>query len=713
MKRLILCVSLVLSTVFVEASVLSIRSRLALPNTNNLESTDNNIRHYNINNVRARGYEAPEIEYYPMLLSFHGNEGLDFIRSLGGIIYYTREDMALCSLPCDRIGELDDERFIREAEVMGSAMPTLDRSRAFTGVDAVQQGINGSIVGYDGTGVVTGFCDIGFDPDHIAFKGRVPMMSVYRDYNGLRSVYAPGTSLHTGGVLQPERDDELHATHVANIMAGGYKGNGYYGAAPSADIVATVSETSTMGLLCGIEDVIAYAKEVGKPAVVNLSMSSQVGPHDGTDITNRYLDLLGKEAIIVFSAGNSGNSRQTYSHTFSDSQPTVTTYLDALSWRGFNVHGNVDIWSDDATPLKLCIVACDKETHEVVYKSEWIDPTIDDAETGARLFCDEDEEWSKMFPADNYINVSWGVDASNRRFCYAMNAYVNPTEQMDYNGTPLSRYNLGFMVSGPSGAHINIFGGSGLAFMDYTAGSVHGNADFSINNMCCNANTISVGSWNTRNTIPMLGGEPHVFGFQENSHTFFSSYATMPNGRRLPDICAPGNYVVSALSSAYMNNTEVPHYPWTGLSETVDGVTYYWGGQCGTSMAAPMAAGVFALWLQADPTLDVQSIREIAQATARRNFDDIADDHWGASGALDAAAGLRMVVDRAGIEYVENPLIVTINHDNTLLVTLGIEPVSFLTYNMQGQCVDGNKPLSSGIYVVKVGKYVKKIAISA
>lgn len=712
MKNLILCVSLVLYTAVADASVLGIRSRLALSSTNNLTSKDQ-IRHNPyFNNVRARNNEPFNIEYYPMLLSFRGSEGLDYIKSLGGIIYYTREDMALCNIPCDRISELDDDRFIREAEVMGSAMPTLDRSRAFTGVDAVHQGISGSIEGYDGTGVVAGFCDIGFDPYHIAFRGRVPMMSVYHDYNGQRSVYAPGTSLHTDGVLQAERDDELHATHVANIMAGGYKGNGYYGAAPGADIIATVSETSTMGLLCGIEDIIAYAKEVGKPAVVNLSMSSQVGPHDGTDITNRYLDLLGKEAIIVFSAGNSGNSRQTYSHTFSDSQPTVTTYLDALSWSGFNVHGNVDIWSDDATPLKLCIVACDKETHQIVYQSEWINPLLAGNETGVRLFCCEDELWDKMFPDNNYINVSWGVDASNHRFCYAMNAYVNPSEQMSYNGTALSRYNLGFIVSGASGTHINIFGGSGLAFMDYTPGAVHGNAEFSINNMCCNANTISVGSWNTRNTIPMLGDEPHVFGFQENCHTFFSSYATLPNGRQLPDICAPGNYVVSALSGAYMNNTEATAYPWTGLSQTIDGVTYYWGGQCGTSMAAPMAAGVFALWLQADPTLDVHNIREIAQATARRDFDDITDVHWGASGALDAAAGLRMVIDRAGIENVTNPLIVTVNPNKSISVTIGNASVAFETFNLQGQIVNGSEPLGKGIYIVKANRFTSKVKIN-
>lgn len=698
MKKLLLLLTVTMASACAAASVFDTRSALTLAEQK---------KHYN--KIRARENNSGSTLYYPTLLRFNPDGGLEYINSIGGVVFYTRADMALCCIPQDNVELLDNSRYINNAELMRTAACSLDKSRSFSGVDAVHNGSAPDIPGYDGSGVVTGFCDVGFDPGHVAFKGRVPMMVTYRDFNAIRSVYAPGTTFDNGGDLKCERNDELHATHVANIMAGGYKGNAFYGAAPGAEIVATVSETSTMALLCGIEDVIAYARLQNKPAVVNLSMSSHTGPHDGTDLTNRYLDLLGQEAIIVFSSGNSGNSRQSLSHTFTADKPTVTSFFDAISWTGFNILGNADIWSADSRPLELQLVVCEKQNHTIVHRSEWINPAEAATAAGTMMIDMSDDGWNKYFPADNYVNLAWGVNSENNRFCYSMSLNINPTECVP--GQQFSLYSLGFIVRGAAGTEMDIYTGSGLALMDFIPGSVHGNADASINNMCCNSNTISIGSWNTRNTIPLLGGGEHTFNFGTETHTAFSSYATLRDGRKLPDICAPGNYVISALSTMCIENTDIEPYPWTSFYETIDSRKHYWGGQCGTSMAAPMAAGVFALWLQANPTLNVHEIRDIAQASARRDFADISDPHWGAAGALDAAAGLRMAIDRAGIENVANPLVISVNPDHSISVTLGSQPVPFSAYNMQGRVTDAARPLPRGVYIIVSQGYTQKIKI--
>lgn len=704
MKKLILPLLFAFATLNAVATVFDARSRLVISDLQRAEAVAKAPK-------LQRENQSDKAVYIPLLLRFNPDGGLQFLEKLGTVIFYTREDMALCCVPIENVEDLDNDNYIRKVEVMSTAGYNLDKSRSFSGVDAVHRGVGVDIQGYDGSGVVAGFCDIGFDPEHVAFHGRVGMMVTYKDTLAVRQVYAPGTSLDNGGSLACERNDELHATHVANILAGGYKGNAFYGAAPGAEIAATVSDLSTMALLCGIEDIIAYAKEAGKPAVVNLSMSSHLGAHDGTDLTNRYLDLLGKEAIIVFSAGNSGDSRQSLSHTFSADYPEVITYFDNIAWDGRMVNGNLDIWAMDSNPFELQIVVCDKESHSVIYRSDWINPKNSAGTDGMRLFKAEGGVWDVCFPEDNYLNVSWGVDDANNRFCYALSLSVSPNESMEYNGSYLSKYNLGCAIRGAEGTHIDVFTGTSLTLMDYTPGARHGNAEFSINNMCCNDNTICVGSWNTRNSIPLISGGTHVFNFQENTSTKFSSYSTLYNGRRLPDVCAPGNYVVSALSTPCVENTEISPYPWISFAEDINGRKNYWGGQCGTSMASPMAAGIFALWLQADPTLNVQEVRQIAQATARRDFADISDPHWGASGALDAAAGLRAVIDRAGVENVENPLVVCVNADRTISVTLGALPVPFVVYNMQGGIADATNALQPGIYVVVAQDYTQKIKI--
>ena len=128
-------------------------------------------------------------------------------------------------------------------------------------------------------------------------------------------------------------------------------------------------------------------------------------------------------------------------------------------------------------------------------------------------------------------------------------------------------------------------------------------------------------------------------------------------------------------------------------------------------MASPMAAGVFALWLQADPTLTVSEIRDIAMLTANRNFADIADPHWGASGALDAVAGLRTVIDRAGIDNVTNPLIISVNADRTLSVTLGSEPVPFAVHDLQGRPLPTSAPLHPGFYILPAAGHTRTLRL--
>lgn len=59
-------------------------------------------------------------------------------------------------------------------------------------------------------------------------------------------------------------------------MAGNGAGSPYVGIARDADIVVSTSTLTDVGLLAGVEDIIDYAKEVGKPCVINLSMGNYI-----------------------------------------------------------------------------------------------------------------------------------------------------------------------------------------------------------------------------------------------------------------------------------------------------------------------------------------------------------------------------------------------------------------------------------------------------
>jgi subtilisin family serine protease len=120
-----------------------------------------------------------------------------------------------------------------------------------------------------------------------------------------------------------------HGTHVMDIAAGNGREPNLFngqpgdvpaepsasGVAPGAQIIFVHLQTShggSLGNSCNLLDAVDYifrrADELGLPAVVNLSLSSTGGPHDGTTLIERRFEAMvnaKRGRAIVTSAGNS------------------------------------------------------------------------------------------------------------------------------------------------------------------------------------------------------------------------------------------------------------------------------------------------------------------------------------------------------------------------------------------------------------------------
>ena len=100
-----------------------------------------------------------------------------------------------------------------------------------------------------------------------------------------------------------------------------------------------------------------------------------------------------------------------------------------------------------------------------------------------------------------------------------------------------------------------------------------------------------------------------------------------------------------------------------------------------------MAAGVFALWLQANPDLTVEEVREIAISTASQNVPNIANPQWGA-GNLDAFAGLKEVIKRVGVENIEinkRVLLELISHRNIKISVIASSNFDVKIFDVAGK----------------------------
>ena len=182
------------------------------------------------------------------------------------------------------------------------------------------------------------------------------------------------------------------------------------------------------------------------------------------------------------------------------------------------------------------------------------------------------------------------------------------------------------------------------------------------------------------------------------------------------------NSVSSFSNSDYITSSKTTEIS-RGDKICVDGIDYYWGAMRGTSMSAPMVTGTLALWLEANPNLTPEDIREILSQTAIRDSETGSEPNntWG-YGKLDAWNGLKKALEMTGIEndyYISSEHVAKVyahNEGINILFTQNATNCSIAIYDITGKALNntfvGNcnageeisitKNLPKGIYIVKI-----------
>lgn len=537
------------------------------------------------------------------------------LESQGVVIYYHRGNLLLASVPeaMYESGRRKQagagwENVIRR-EKGRQVIPALKYARASCMGDEVHSG-SGLQRGFTGKGIVVGMCDIGFDPMHIEFldadgHSRVRRVVQYEELSGKRTVIEGDEALKAWGT---DTEEETHATHVCGILAGGWKGNEYYGAAPDAEIVGTVSQCSDVGLLAGAEDIVRYAREQGKPAVVNMSMGNYLGPRDGTSLFSRYLDMLGEEAIVCMSAGNEGNSLVTLSGEFSESMPVISAAVMSTDWVQFNMRGSVEAWSYESDPIKARLICVDGDTNTEEFALPWVDSAQD---FSTLINAGDYPEMSSRFTG--MLLMEGGKSELNDRYWIRACFATNTTAQASAGSW--ARYTWKLELSGEPGTRA--YANCDRAYTTFRKGSAGTlGSQLSVSDLACGDNVICVGMYTSSNTIPKIIGGSYTEPYYEVGKLVpESGYGTLPDGRVLPHTVGPGAMVVSAINTVAFKPGDTTYDEYVCIREEVNGVSYNWWSDCGTSMSTPFVAGYIATWLEADPSLKVSDVKGILEST--------------------------------------------------------------------------------------------------
>lgn len=527
-------------------------------------------------------------------------------------------------------------------------MPTMDFARNYLNASKVHTGDDRRMP-YTGKGVVVGICDIGFDPSHPAFKNaegnecRIRRITQYKESDGERIELNDYDEM-----LQWRTDtlDETHATHVAGIMAGGYKGNPYWGMAPDADIVVSTSQLSDVGLLAGVEDIIEYAKSVGKPAVINLSMGNYLGPHDGTSLFCQYMDLLAEEAIICLSAGNEGMSLNTWSGVISSDSHDVPFLIGNTMWNEFEMYGAVQAWSGSSTPITLRFGIYDEDERRIVHDFG----VIHSGDKPLRISSDPAApDFSPKFAEiyKGWVELSGGVWEENGR-SYITMEYDAETTTVSNHG-PWARNWLTFSVDAHEGEEVFVYADGIYSLLrGYFGGGPEPGPAHSFSDLATGRNTISVGMYYNRNSIPHIDGSLEQLNGKPFTISPHSGYDTLIDGRVMPLTVAPGHYIVSAASSHWLKANPEMTKEMVAV-ENINGENYYWKENSGTSMSTPYVGGVIATWLEACPSLDAEEVQRIIRATNFHDMEDSGNPRNG-EGWIDPLKGLIEILSSSGMQ---------------------------------------------------------------
>ncbi|BAZ41188.1 peptidase S8/S53 [Calothrix sp. NIES-4101] len=423
--------------------------------------------------------------------------------------------------------------------------------------------------GLTGKDVIIGIVDSGIDAKHPAFAGRI--LSIWD-----QTMSGPGVPEGSYGAefkgeqLTISPDEDGHGTHVAGIASGADAT--YGGVAPEAELVVVRSDLQDAHIADGIRYVFRIAQELGKPAVVNLSLGGHADAHDGSDSLSQIIDAeSGPGRIVCCAAGNEGND---------------------------NIHGQGIVAANSMHSMRFRVPMTQVG---IVWLNGWYSGN-EELEVQLRSPSDFVTPWQKIItdgnPSRDYTLtdakiqvVTPGKDVANGDY----NFFV----QIRGIGTsPVTGgvWQLRLRNNSAKDTCVDVWTIDNTGSVFFTGKSAQDT--MKIGSPGASKSAVTVAAYTTRSKFKDIDNQDREVGLKLDNISDFSSEGPLRNGLQKPDVAAPGAMIVSAMSSA------------AGFDKSMM-INSKFVVMAGTSMACPFVSGLVALLLQRDASLTPDKVKEL------------------------------------------------------------------------------------------------------
>jgi subtilisin family serine protease len=428
--------------------------------------------------------------------------------------------------------------------------------------------------GLTGWGVVIGIVDTGIDAKHPAFAGRI--LRVWDQTLPGDGVPEGGYGIElTGANLTTSRDTEGHGTHVAGIAAG--VDSTYAGVAPEAELVIVKSDLQDAHIADGIRYIFRVAGEMGRPAVVNLSLGGHADAHDGTDSLSQIIDAeSGPGRIVCCAAGNEGND---------------------------NIHAQTAVAKGKTATMRFRVP---DGAVGIALLNGWY-PGDSSFEVSLRTPGGFVTPWQKVISTGNPVG-DYSVPDGQVQIVTPAPDPVNGDHNFFVQITGKGKFpvkggvwQLRVRNKSKTDGKLDVWAIDDAAAVFFTGTSVKDS--MKIGSPGASARAITVASYTTKTQYTDIGGSVRHIGLELDTISDFSSEGPLRNSAEKPDVAAPGAMIVSALSS----------YASFSRSSTINDKFAI---VAGTSMATPFVTGIVALLLQRHPTLEPEVVKELLRESS-------------------------------------------------------------------------------------------------
>ena len=565
--------------------------------------------------------------------------------------------------------------------------------------------------GLDGTGVLVGVADTGLDvthPDFLDAQGHTrvawlldlsaPPRGVHADLEQKFGVTSSAGSVVSGAVWSAAdidaaiasgdtsmlpQDEVGHGTLVTACAAGnGRAASKYRGIAPGATILlaritaAGTTSIDTDDVLLGVGFLFDRATALGQPVVVNLSLGSDFGPHDGTMAWEQTLaSYVGPDhpgRALVVAAGNSGSISPAdgplvHQNVYVSTGATMRVPIPTVASQA----GGVQVWvaMHSGADLRVGLDGPD---------GTWIDPVASASSAGkqtggyqAGIYNGSQSPTSPVPAQSHGAVVDWQGTWPGGTYAITLSGHGTADLYVEGVGD----------ASGP--------GGQPLGFADGVRESTI-NLPATVPSIIGVGCTINKTSWTDLKgrahsiLVPLLdpvGGAPNPQGLErapvDGEPCWFSSAGPTLTGFAKPDIMAPGAAIVGALSQQAVPPSATSIFSDSQCgSPNCEVIDPLHGVSAGTSFSSPIVAGAVAVLLQHDPTLSEDTILAALQGGAHPLRGAAPWSDQGGPGEVDVLGAV------AAVDRLRDPAL-----------SLPVLRESWLTLGAEEYLADGSTPL--------------------